>query len=78
MPASIGESLQDYAHRTGHTIEKAYPTWHAHGIANASAWSVPSRVPHADGPDHHHVIVAGGSALGLTLRDVKALAAGRY
>ena len=48
-PIDFGESLQDYAARSGRTIPQAYAQWHK----------------------------LGGS-LGLTVSDVKALAAGRY
>lgn len=49
-PASIGESLQDYARRTGLSLPAAYRLWHMHGSDVAAEWSRTSTAPHADGP----------------------------
>lgn len=70
-PYSIGESLQEYAARTGRTTASAYPDWHAHGDSVAAEWA--DRVP--ENPDR---AVLGGRSLGLLASDVGSMAGERH
>jgi hypothetical protein len=81
--ATIGESLQDFAHRICMPVSSAYFFWHEHGRKVARAWQVPCRVDNAtnslpSGAPAPHVVVRGGNCLGLTASDVRALVAGRH
>lgn len=66
-PHSIGESLQEYAVRTGRTPAQAYPDWHAHGDSVAAEWA--DRVP--EDPD---LAVLGGRSLGILASDAGSVA----
>jgi hypothetical protein len=61
---SIGESLEDYARRTGRSVDNAYPDWHEHGNAVARAYAEPcARLdPNDTSP---HVTIAGGRCFGI-------------
>ena len=66
-PHGIGESLQEYAARTGRFPAQAYPDWHAHGNAVAADWA--KRIP--ENPD---LVLRGDRSLGLLARDVGSMA----
>lgn len=64
----IGESLEEYAARTGRTARAAYPDWHAAGVELSKAWQTQLIVQHADGCTGS--ITLGGGVLALDDEDV--------
>ncbi len=66
QPDSIGESLEEFATRTGMPVPDAYRAWHAHGNAIAMAWHAPSSVQFkSDEYSPMQKTISGGRCLGI-------------
>lgn len=64
----IGESLEEYAARTGRTARAAYPDWHAAGVEASKAWQTPLFVQTSEGA--YRSLSLGGGVLALDDEDV--------